>query len=253
VSTVSNLIFISDRQYKSKMLFRAVFSGLAAATLAASHSHEHEPQHQHGQAVLSEDSSPITLGDREQWMRVAVQALHDLVSPCPFSAFGAAIVNHTSSSHGDLICIGANTIADDGNPTLHGEIAAINNCTAVLRDPNGPYKLSPEETSEAWKQLSLYTTAEACPMCASAIRWAGFKEYIYATSTETLIEAGWPQMSINSRELFRRSGMLEPSTDIITDVLHRETDALFDWQFDSRAPCPAGCSRSAAGDMCAPK
>jgi tRNA(Arg) A34 adenosine deaminase TadA len=235
------------------MLFRTIFSGLAAATLVASHSHEHEPQHQHGQAVLSEESASITLGIREQWMRVAVKALHDLVSPCPFSAFGAAIVNHTSSSHGDLVCIGANTIADDGNPTLHGEIAAINNCTAVLRDPNGPYKLSPEETSEAWKQLSLYTTAEACPMCASAIRWAGFKEYIYATSTETLIEAGWPQMSINSRELFRRSGMLEPSTDIITDVLHGETDALFDWQFDSRAPCPAGCSRNAAGDTCAPE
>jgi hypothetical protein len=60
-------------------------------------------------------------------------------------------------------------------------------------------------------------------------------------------------MSINSRELFRRSGMLEPSTDIITDVLHGETDALFDWQFDSRAPCPAGCSRNAAGDTCAPE
>jgi tRNA(Arg) A34 adenosine deaminase TadA len=90
-------------------------------------------------------------------------------------------------------------------------------------------------------------------MCASAIRWAGFKEYIYATSTETLIESGWPQMSINSRELFERSGMLEPITAILTDVLHSETDALFDWQFDSRAPCPAGCSRNTAGDSCSPE
>jgi tRNA(Arg) A34 adenosine deaminase TadA len=234
------------------MLFRAISLVLAAATTAASHGHEHESQRQHGQAVLAKESTSITLEVREEWMRVAVKSLHDLVSPCPSQAFGAAIVNHTSSTHGELVCIGANTIADDGNPTLHGEIAAINNCTAVLRDPNGAYKLSAEETSEAWKQLSLYTTAEACPMCASAIRWAGFKEYIYATSSETLLEAGWPQISINSRELFQRSGMVEPSTEILGDVLHRETDSLFDWQFDSRAPCPAGCSRDATGGMCSP-
>lgn len=234
------------------MLVQFIFLALTAS-LAASHSHGHEHQHQHDQTILAEEpTTSITTAIREQWMRVAIQALHDLASPCPFSAFGAAIVNHTSSSPGDLICIGANTIADDGNPTLHGEIAAINNCTSVLRDPNGPYKLSPEETSEAWKQLSLYTTAEACPMCASAIRWAGFKEYVYATSSETLIEAGWPQMSINSRELFERSGMVEPSTAILTDVLRSETDGLFDWQFDSRAPCPAGCSRNGVGEACSP-
>ena len=236
------------------MLVQTIFLALAAS-LAASHGHGHEQQHQHqhDQAILAEEPTTIALALREKWMRVAIQALHDLASPCPFSAFGAAIVNHTySTPGGDLICIGVNTIADDGNPTLHGEIAAINNCTSVLRDPNGPYRLSPEQTSEAWKQLSLYTTAEACPMCSSAIRWAGFKEYVYATSSETLIEAGWPQMSINSRELFQRSGMVEPSTAILTDVLRWETDALFDWQFDSRAPCPAGCSRTSAGDACSP-
>jgi hypothetical protein len=130
------------------MLVRTIFLAFAA-TLAASHSHGQEQQHQHGQAVLSGETGSIGLDVREKWMRVAVQALHDLVSPCPFSAFGAAVVNHTVSSQGELICIGANTIADDGNPTLHGEIAAINNCTSVLRDANGPYKLSPEETSEA--------------------------------------------------------------------------------------------------------
>lgn len=230
------------------MLFSAIFLGIAA-TVAASLNHEHNHQ---DQAILTDKPASISLDTREHWMRVAIGALHDLVSPCPFSAFGAAIVNHTASETGELVCIGANTIADDGNPTLHGEIAAINNCTSVLRDPNGPYKLSPAETSEAWKQLSLYTTAEACPMCATAIRFAGFKEYVYATSSETLMEDGWPQVSITSRELLRRSGMLEPSTEIWTDVLHRETDALFEWQFDSRAPCPAGCSRDAVGKTCAP-
>jgi len=29
-------------------------------------------------------------------------------------------------------------------------------------------------------------------MCASAIRWAGFKEYIYGTSINTLVQRGKP-------------------------------------------------------------
>ena len=229
------------------LCFAVILGILAVARGSASHESVHKDQ-----VALSHEPASIDLHIREHWMRVAVGALYDLKSPCPFEAFGAVVVNHTSGGIGDAICIGVNTISDDGNPTLHGEVAAINNCTSVLRDPKGPYKLSPEETSEAWKQLSLYTTAEACPMCASAIRWAGFKEYVYATSSETLIEAGWPQMSINSRELFQRSGMVEPGTAILTDVLRSETDGLFDWQFDSRAPCPAGCSRSSAGDACSP-
>lgn len=45
-----------------------------------------------------------------------------------------------------------------------GEIAAINNCTTVLTDPNAEYKLSPSEASKAFENLSLYTNAESCPM-----------------------------------------------------------------------------------------
>jgi len=232
------------------MLFLAVILGIAAVARGST---SHDSVHKN-QVTLSHEQPSIDLHTREHWMRVAVEALHELKSPCPFEAFGAVVVNHTSGGIGEAICIGVNTISDDGNPTLHGEVAAINNCTSVLRDPQGPYKLSPEETSAAWKQLSLYTTAEACPMCASAIRWAGLKEYIYATSSETLVENGWPQMSITSRELFQRSGMVEPSTAIVTDVLHDETDALFEWQFDLRAPCPVGCSRATGGgETCVPK
>jgi len=59
-----------------------------------------------------------------------------------------------------------------------------------LTDPQGPYKLTPTEALAALSDLSIYTNAESCPMCASAIRWGGFKDYIYGTSIETLIKAG---------------------------------------------------------------
>lgn len=58
---------------------------------------------------------------RSHWMRRANQALADVLgTPCPFAAFGTAIVNHTGHGLGELICIGANTNPLTGNPTLHG-------------------------------------------------------------------------------------------------------------------------------------
>jgi hypothetical protein len=48
-----------------------------------------------------------------------------------------------------------------------GEISAINNCSAILTDPEGEYKLSPSEALDEFKKLSLYTNAEPCPMVFS--------------------------------------------------------------------------------------
>ena len=70
---------------------------------------------------------PLPAEVRKQWMQVAIDALSDLKStPCPFEAFGASIVNHTASLAGELVCIGANSIAAEGNPTLHGMLLSDN-------------------------------------------------------------------------------------------------------------------------------
>lgn len=50
------------------------------------------------------------------------------------------------------------------NGKTTGEVAAINNCTKILTDPEGKYKLSGAEALKALSDLSLYTTAEPCPM-----------------------------------------------------------------------------------------
>ena len=204
------------------------------------------------QEPLSPTLSSISTTTREHWMRRAVAALTELSSPCPYAAFGTAIVNHTANPAGDLICIGANAVHTTGNPTLHGEIAGIANCTAVLTDPEGPYALQPSELAAAWKQLTLYTTGEPCPMCATAIRWARFKECVYATSIDRLIELGWEQLRISSREVFDRSGLLGTETALIGGVLANETDALFGWQAIEDGKCPSGCERPAAGGVCRP-
>ncbi|KAK4635010.1 hypothetical protein CLAFUW4_00980 [Fulvia fulva] len=151
---------------------------------------------------------------REHWMRYALGALDTLLAtPCPFAAFGTVIVNHTRHDElGDLVCIGANNIMT-GNPTLHAQALG------------------------AFSDLSLYTTAEPCPMCAAALRWAGLRECVFGTSIPTLIGHGWPQIPLRTREIFERSDTI--------------TDAYFAWQFNSDHACPKGCKRPPnSTDMC---
>ncbi|EEH23572.1 hypothetical protein PABG_05783 [Paracoccidioides brasiliensis Pb03] len=198
---------------------------------------------------LTLDGVPFSI--RAYWMRRANQALSDLGSPCPFAAFGTVIVNHTKQGElGDLICIGVNENSKTGNPTSHGEIAAITNCTKVLTDKSGRFKMTPSQTLNAFQELTLYSNAESCSMCTSAIRWAGFKEYVYGSSIESLIRKGWSQIRISSQEIIERSYDLPSSTILIGEVLANETDPYFAWQYDPSAPCPAGCSRSGPRMSC---
>jgi hypothetical protein len=88
--------------------------------------------------------------------------------------------------------------------------------------------------------------------CATAIRYGQFAEYIYATSSDTLVGQGWPQVSINSREVFRRSPGLPKQTRMVQAVLANETDGLFGWQWREDGQCPKGCGRSGDQKMCAP-
>ncbi|CAL5869227.1 uncharacterized protein PFLUO_LOCUS3455 [Penicillium psychrofluorescens] len=107
----------------------------------------------------------ITFPTRAHWMRLANEALGEISgSPCPFAAFGTVIVNHTASEAGKLICMGVNENENTGNPSLHGEMAAIKNCTAILTDPHGKFRMSASEAQDAFADLTLYTNAESCPM-----------------------------------------------------------------------------------------
>ncbi|EJD41720.1 cytidine deaminase-like protein [Auricularia subglabra TFB-10046 SS5] len=198
------------------------------------------------QAHLRINSIPFST--RAHWMRLANAA----VGPCAFGAFGALVVNHTAPGLGELVCIGANVRTQLGDPTLHGEIVAIQNCSRIMTDPAGPFKMTGAQALAAFSQLSLYTNAESCPMCASAIRWSGFREYIYGTSIDNLIALGWGQIRIPSIEIFRQSFDLPNAARILGNVLVNETDPLFAWQFNPDAPCPAGCVRSENGASCLP-
>ncbi|KAJ4296910.1 hypothetical protein N0V90_006958 [Kalmusia sp. IMI 367209] len=237
------------------MSIRSVVGLALAIPLALGHQHHvRSDPNALSQAHLSINGIPHST--RAHWMRKANEALMDVHGdPCPFGAFGTAIVNHTVPGLGELVCIGANSNRQTGDPIMHGkasqlsletscgEMSAIQNCSQILTSPSGPYNLTPTAALAAFSQLSLYTNAESCPMCASAIRWAGFKEYIYGTSIDTLIEKGWGQIRISSMEVFRESFDLGGATRLVGEVLTNETDIYFGWQYDPQAGCPEGCGR----------
>ena len=86
----------------------------------------------------------------ERFMSEALAAASDAHSP-----FAELIVDRRDQR---IICRGMNRKRD--NPILHGEVSAILNCVEL-------------NSNIERQNLTLYTTAEPCAMCAAAIVWAG--------------------------------------------------------------------------------
>jgi tRNA(Arg) A34 adenosine deaminase TadA len=80
-------------------------------------------------------------------------------------------------------------------------------------------------------------------MCASAIRWAGFKEYIYGSTIEHLAKGGWGQILIPSQDVVAASWPLGTGVKVVGSVGTEFTDPLFEWQFRGDGECPEGCIR----------
>ncbi|KAE9993271.1 hypothetical protein EG327_005878 [Venturia inaequalis] len=242
------------------MLTAVWLCAFAYSSLSQAHSDHDLYTQSPPQKSLSNDplyyNDPLPLSTREHWMRLANTQVLYAHTPCPFMAFGTAIVNHTLSfldpTHpGELICTGLNHNNHTANPILDGEIAAIENCSVILTDSRGPYKLSPQEAIQAYTDFTIYTNGEPCPMCASAIVWTGFREMVYGSSIAKLVQMGWPQIRVDSRTIFEGSWDLRRTkTAWVGSVLNNETDRVYEWQFQSHVECPKGCSRQEAGGRC---
>ncbi|MBA2691214.1 MAG: nucleoside deaminase [Rubrobacter sp.] len=142
--------------------------------------------------------------NHEKHMRLAIEAAKNN----PASPFGAVIVDGES---GEVLA----TAFNEGhrNPVRHGETAAI-------------YDLAEKNPDVEWSRLTLYTTAEPCPMCAGAILWAGIPRVVIGTSAETLKKLGVLRTEIPIHEVVSRSSFGE--VDITSGVLKGECDALYE-------------------------
>ena len=126
----------------------------------------------------NEDNIPI-MKEHTYWMEKAISQAK--ISNTPY---GAVIVNQEKN-----FIQAYNTVANDG-ATAHAEMNALN-------------KLKDLHYDEA-QNLTLYTTVEPCPMCMSAIVWAGIGTVVFGASIEDASQFG-KQIFIKSDEVVQQS------------------------------------------------
>lgn len=78
--------------------------------------------------------------------------------------FGAVIVRDN-----EVIATGTNRVVPNSDPTAHAEVTAIRNACSKL----GTFKL---------EGCTVYTSCEPCPMCLSALYWAGVDRICYGNT-----------------------------------------------------------------------
>lgn len=113
--------------------------------------------------------------------------------------FGAALLRKSDMS---LVLAGTNSETD--NPLLHGEISTLNQF----------YELPGRPSTQ---ELMFLSTHEPCPLCLSAITWAGFDNFYYFFTYEDSRDAfGIPHDLKILKEVFG-----------VEDGLYRRTNAFW--------------------------
>ena len=79
--------------------------------------------------------------------------------------------------------------------------------------------------NQGWEHLTMYGTGEPCPMCMSALVWAGIGGVIFGTSLAGLKRAGIDQIDIPAATVAAASPFWHG--ELLGGVLASETDALF--------------------------
>jgi len=141
--------------------------------------------------------------DHEHFMRLAIERGKET----PRLPFGAVIVNMKTKE-----VIAGGSMRVNKKPIWHGEMVAINGCPDT-------------DTGFNWKEVCLYSTAESCPMCQSAILWAGIPLVVYGSSMPYLVERGWGYVNIRSQAVIDAS--LIGKCQSIGGVLEKECNQLF--------------------------
>lgn len=136
-----------------------------------------------------------------EWMAHVIR----LARRSPALPFAAVLV----SEAGQILAEALNETETRG-PVWHAELSALDQAA--------------RQAVPDWSAVTLYTTAEPCPMCMGAILFAGVGRVVFGTSIATLASRGWWQVRLAAADVNRAAGS---PVILVGGVRAAETDALF--------------------------
>ena len=105
----------------------------------------------------------IFTADDERFMQMAIDLSSENVDNGG-GPFGAVIVRN-----GEVLSTGVNRVVAENDPTAHAEVSAVRAACGRLQT----FKLD---------GCTVYSSCEPCPMCLSALYWAGVGRIIYGNT-----------------------------------------------------------------------
>lgn len=103
--------------------------------------------------------------NNEEIMLLGINEARKTLNENKGGPFGAVITDED----GNIISVASNLVLATHDPTAHAEIMAIRDASKKLK-------------SHDLSNCILYATGYPCPMCISAIIWAGIKKVYYGTN-----------------------------------------------------------------------
>lgn len=145
----------------------------------------------------------------ETYMQMAIEKCREGIAAGQ-TPFGACIV-----LNGEVVALEHNVVWRTTDITAHAEVNAIRKACEKLN-------------SISLKGAVIYSTCEPCPMCFSAIHWAGISRIVYGAGIADAADAGFNELPISNQQL-RQLGRTE--VDITDGVLREEACRLFlEWK-----------------------
>jgi tRNA(Arg) A34 adenosine deaminase TadA len=148
----------------------------------------------------------IKLECEKKFMKLAIEKAKEgiLIGQTPF---GACIVKDR-----DIISCAHNVVWNTTDITAHAEVHAIRLACDKLKtiDLSGCH---------------IYSTCEPCPMCFSAIHWAGINTIFYGASIEDAKVSGFNELSISNQEMKASGGS---PIEIFKCILKEDCCKLFE-------------------------
>lgn len=113
----------------------------------------------------STKKEPIITGKDLEMMKLAAELAEKNIDNGG-GPFGAVITRD-----GEIVSTGVNTVTLSNDPTAHAEVNAIRTACRDLSTFN-------------LEGCTVYSSCEPCPMCLSALYWAGVKRIFYGNTQE---------------------------------------------------------------------